>query len=110
MAIANYEKDYNNETKGSKISFVTATINEDVTISTAGTNIKLNLSNIVSNNSEFELSEDGGIICPYAGKISVTISVMMSQRTGYVGLTLFKNSNSVLDYYVPARKSRIWLF
>ena len=96
---SNIEEEFD---KGTKIASVTATINSNTTISSTGTNVKLNLNSIVSNNSEFELSGDGGIICPYTGTVLVTVSAMVSPRKGYVGLTVFKNTTSAVDYYEPS--------
>ena len=81
------------------IPTATAIIEESVTLTEE---LKITLSSLIFNNSEFELSDDGGIVCPYTGTLSVTMSGMFSPRNGYIGFTIYCNSDSILDYYEPA--------
>lgn len=85
--------------RGTKIASMTATISDDITLENVNTEYKMELTNLIQNNSDFRLSNNGGVICPFSGTVLITISAMFSPKKGYCGLACRKNNAYMFDYY-----------
>lgn len=88
--------------RGAKIACVTAVKNdEDITLTEKEVLFDIKMNKIKYNNSKFQLSEDGGIVCPYDGTILVTASAHFT-RNGYCGLFLYANKKYIYFHGEPA--------